>query len=161
MRRVPVIKLDRCLHTLYIFTFYNSCKQIAVARSENKTNDWALNPAVPSWFQRTMWRALAAYTWCIYLAVRPVGSLEWSSVPASGTLPSARRDMAMGYFQTQNKLVVFGGKGGPITNDTWVFDFVAGENYWSMFDAGKHSKIYVCWNPLIIKNFYKISENNW
>lgn len=35
----------------------------------------------------------------------------------------------MGYFQTQNKLVVFGGKGGPITDDTWVFDFVAGS--WS------------------------------
>lgn len=76
--------------------------------------------------QRTMWRALAVFTWCIYLGVRPVGSLEWSAVSASGTLPSARRDMALGYFQTQNKLVVFGGKGGPITDDTWVFDFVAG-----------------------------------
>lgn len=76
-----------------------------------------------------MWRALAAFTWCIYLAVRPVDSLEWSQVPASGTLPSARRDMAFGYFQAQNKLVVFGGRGGPITNDTWVFDFVAGS--WS------------------------------
>lgn len=76
-----------------------------------------------------MSRALAAFTWCIYLAVRPVDSLEWSQVPASGTLPSARRDMAFGYFQAQNKLVVFGGRGGPITNDTWVFDFVAGS--WS------------------------------
>lgn len=107
-----------------------------------------------------MSRALAAFTWCIYLAVRPVDSLEWSQVPASGTLPSARRDMALGYFQTQNKLVVFGGRGGPITDDTWVFDFVAGENYWSIFDAGKHSKMYVCCDLLIIINFYNINDNN-
>lgn len=107
-----------------------------------------------------MSRALAAFTWCIYLAVRPVDSLEWSQVPASGTLPSARRDMAFGYFQAQNKLVVFGGRGGPITDDTWVFDFVAGENYWSIFDAGKHSKMYVCCDLLIIINFYNINDNN-
>lgn len=68
--------------------------------------------------------------------------------------------MVVGYFQIQNKLVVFGGKGGLIINDIWVFDFVVGENYCLMFDEGKYSKIYVCCNLLIIKNFYKISENN-
>ena len=49
------------------------------------------------------------------------------AVTASGTAPSARRDMAFGYFQTQNKLVVFGGRGGPITDDTWEFDLGTGE----------------------------------
>ncbi|XP_078331514.1 uncharacterized protein LOC111130385 [Crassostrea virginica] len=34
--------------------------------------------------------------------------------------------MALGYFQTQNKLVVFGGRGGPITDDTWEFDLGTG-----------------------------------
>ena len=63
------------------------------------------------------------------LAARPVGSLEWAPVAASGTAPSARRDMALGYLQTQNKLVVFGGRGGPITDDTWEFNLGTGEIY--------------------------------
>ena len=74
-----------------------------------------------------MWLTGAVVLWGACLAARPVGSLEWSPVAASGTAPSARRDMALGYFQTQNKLVVFGGRGGPITDDTWEFDLGTGE----------------------------------
>lgn len=59
---------------------------------------------------------------------QPVEPMEWSSVTAGATTPSARRDMALGYFQTQNKLVVFGGRGGPITDDTWEFDIGTGKH---------------------------------
>ena len=76
-----------------------------------------------------MWLTGAVLLWGACLAARPVGSLEWSPVAASGTAPSARRDMALGYFQTQNKLVVFGGRGGPITDDTWEFDLGTVEIY--------------------------------
>ncbi|XP_062595774.1 uncharacterized protein LOC134257148 [Saccostrea cucullata] len=65
--------------------------------------------------------------WLFSVLVQSVDSLEWSSVTVSGgSTPSARRDMALGYFQTQSKLVVFGGRGGPILDDTWEFDIAGG-----------------------------------
>ncbi|MCI4368771.1 MAG: PKD domain-containing protein [Thermoplasmata archaeon] len=57
------------------------------------------------------------------LASRPgsLGPPAWNVVTASGTGPPPRRDMGMTYDAADGYVVMFGGDGAALYNETWIF----------------------------------------
>lgn len=49
--------------------------------------------------------------------------LKWEKIsPVSGRTPEPRRDSAIGYDSKNDRLIIFGGRGSSIFDDTWIFD---------------------------------------
>ncbi|KAK6191787.1 hypothetical protein SNE40_003381 [Patella caerulea] len=58
------------------------------------------------------------------------GQLKWERLDRGiGDAPSPRRDMGFGYDAVRDRLVLFGGKPGPL-QDTWIYEFSTGK--WRM-----------------------------
>lgn len=51
-----------------------------------------------------------------------IGTPTWSQVVPSGTLPAGRIRHAAGYDAASGRMIIFGGSGSTLLNDTWVLD---------------------------------------
>lgn len=49
------------------------------------------------------------------------GQLKWEKINATNG-PSRRRDVAIGYDSTNKSVLIFGGRGDDVYNDTWALD---------------------------------------
>lgn len=76
-------------------------------------------------------------TLILFLLVPAVFSeLKWRLISAkneSDQFPAPRRDSSIGFDQTKNQLVIFGGRGSENFDDTWIFDLETGK--WTKVNA--------------------------
>ncbi len=63
------------------------------------------------------------------------GTLLWAAVTPTGTPPSARMGHTAIYDPVRDRMLVFGGFGGTLLNDTWALS-LAGTPAWSAVNAG-------------------------
>lgn len=61
----------------------------------------------------------------ITISIIDCAPLKWSLINiTTNTTPPGRRDHALGYDDANNRLVLFGGRGGSgVFSDTWIFEF--------------------------------------
>ena len=66
-------------------------------------------------------------------------TLRWQQINPTGVKPSAREAFHVCYDQTNNRMIVFGGRGdyGSFFNDLWALDLTKGSEHWTqLFPTG-------------------------